>query len=156
MNFVEFTWIFLNFVEFAVFEKRLTETDPRTDGPTHGRRKPLTELLFATKKQSLPLDIFGWVLRSGARPPIAMFLLFLVVTIHEKSCKCVSDLVYRSRTSLSPRWFSKSKISWNKLEAQNRQAKTVLPNLTALCSYRSISNSEDVPRLAHLSAIIFY
>ena len=37
----------LNRINFAVFEKRVT--DPRTDGPTHGRTKPLIELLFATK-----------------------------------------------------------------------------------------------------------
>ena len=42
----------MNFLEFAVFEKRVTDgpTDLPTDGRTDGRTKPLIELLFATKK----------------------------------------------------------------------------------------------------------
>ena len=61
MNLLEFTRIYLNLLEFAVFEKRVTHgqmdrrtdgpTDGWTDGPTDGRMKPLIEWLFATKNK---------------------------------------------------------------------------------------------------------
>ena len=42
MNFVEFTRIDLNLLEFAIFEKRVTD----------GRTKPLIELLFPTNSNN--------------------------------------------------------------------------------------------------------
>ena len=47
LNLLEFSLIYLNLLDFAFFEKRVT--GPRTDGPTDGRTKPLLELHFATK-----------------------------------------------------------------------------------------------------------
>ena len=62
MNFVEFCWIYLNLLQFAVFEKRLMDgrTDGRIDGQTDRRTKPLIELLFATKNGFGDLDLHLW------------------------------------------------------------------------------------------------
>ena len=61
VNFVEFCWVYLNLLEFTVFEKRVTDgpMNPRTDPQTHGRTKPLIELLFATKNH-LNSDSTPW------------------------------------------------------------------------------------------------
>ena len=52
LYFLKFTWIYLN----SRFSRNAWPTDQWTDGPTHGRTKPLIE--FATKKWSNTLFLF--------------------------------------------------------------------------------------------------
>ena len=82
MNLVEFSGIFLNFLEFAVFEKCLT--NPWMDQSINRRTKPLIELLFATENMMIEDD--GVVLAfAGASAIVVTFGIPLVASV-DGSC----------------------------------------------------------------------